>query len=72
MDPKHVGRSWYPPHRSYNMFVSLYTDASKYGWGAHFHGNYCADVAVATKDNAVLTAKQKTALAAKNIPALAG
>ena len=22
------------------MFVSLYTDASKYAWGAHYHGSY--------------------------------
>ena len=32
-----VGRSWFPPSKTFSMFVSLFTDASKYGWGAHFH-----------------------------------
>lgn len=36
-----IGRSWFPPTRTHTMFVSLFTDASKFGWGAHFHSKYC-------------------------------
>ena len=40
---ENVGRSWFPPSKSYTMFVSLFTDASKYAWGAHFHSTHlCA------------------------------
>ena len=35
--PEHVGKSWFPPSKTFTMFVSLFTDASKYAWGAHFH-----------------------------------
>ena len=38
LDEKHIGRSWFPPNRTYTMFVSLFTDASKFAWGAHYHG----------------------------------
>ena len=34
-DDKYVGRSWFPPQNSYNIISNLYTDASKYAWGAH-------------------------------------
>ena len=34
------------------MFVSLYTDASKFGWGAHFHSSHFnSDKVVATKNS---------------------
>lgn len=39
--PKEVGRSWFPPSRLTTIFASLYTDASKFAWGAHFHHAYC-------------------------------
>jgi hypothetical protein len=37
LSPKacNVGRSWFPPHKTYNLFCDLVTDASKYAWGAH-------------------------------------
>ena len=37
---QHVGRSWFPPSQTYRMFVTLFTDASKYAWGAHFHSTH--------------------------------
>ena len=34
------GRSWYPPeHTTTIWYVTLITDASKYGWGATFTKN---------------------------------
>ena len=37
-----VGRSWFPPEKLKTIFVSLYTDASRFAWGAHFHHKYYA------------------------------
>jgi hypothetical protein len=33
--PEFMGRSWFPPQQSFNLISSLFTDASKYAWGAH-------------------------------------
>ena len=32
-----VGRSWYPPERSFLITATLVTDASSRAWGSHLH-----------------------------------
>lgn len=35
-----IGRSWFPPTRTAIITIDLVTDASKFGWGAHFPQHY--------------------------------